>query len=72
MMGNLYRIFILAGAVLIIIGLGLFIMQKLHIPVGRLPGDIVITKGKFTFYFPIATSIIISVLLSVIFYLWRR
>lgn len=71
-MGNLYRIFILAGAVLIIIGLGLFIMQKLHIPVGRLPGDIVITKGKFTFYFPIATSIIISVLLSVIFYLWRR
>ena len=68
-MGNLYRLFIFAGAVLIIIGAVLFILQKLHIPLGRLPGDIVISKEKFTFYFPITTSIIISIVLSLLFYL---
>ena len=72
LMGNLYKIFILTGAILIIVGLGLFILQKLHIPLGRLPGDIVISKEKFTFYFPITTSIIISIVLSLIFYLWKR
>ena len=71
-MGNLYKIFILTGAILIIVGLGLFILQKLHIPLGRLPGDIVISKEKFTFYFPITTSIIISIVLSLIFYLLKR
>ena len=71
-MGNLYRIFILAGAILILIGLGLFIMQKLNIPLGKLPGDIVIKKDNFTFYFPLTTSIIISVFLSIILYLRNR
>ena len=71
-MGNLYKIFIFAGAGLIVIGLGLFVLQKFHIPLGRLPGDIVITKERFTFYFPIATSIAISILLTLIFYLWKR
>ena len=71
-MSNLYRIFIFAGAILIIIGLGLFISQKLNVPLGKLPGDIVITKEKFTFYFPITTSILISILLTIIFYLFRK
>lgn len=66
------RIFIFTGVILILIGLGLFIFQKLHIPLGRLPGDIVITKEKFTFYFPITTSIIISAIISIIFYVWKR
>ena len=71
-MNNLYKIFIYAGVILVIIGTAMFILQKLHIPLGRLPGDIVITRENFTFYFPVTTSILISILLSVIFYLWKR
>jgi len=39
---------------------------------GRLPGDIYIKRGNFTFYFPLATSIIISLILTLIFYLFRK
>ena len=51
------------GVVLFIIG---FLMQ--FIQIGKLPGDIVFKKGNTTFYFPIMTSIIISLVLSLIFY----
>lgn len=43
-----------------------------QIPLGRLPGDIVIERENFHFYFPITTSILISLLLSLLFYLWNR
>ncbi len=39
---------------------------------GKLPGDILIQKKNFTFYFPLATSILISIILSLIFWLWPR
>jgi hypothetical protein len=51
------------GVVLFIIG---FLMQ--FIQIGKLPGDIVFKKGNTTFYFPIMTSIIISLVLSLLFY----
>jgi hypothetical protein len=51
------------GVVLFIIG---FLMQ--FIQIGKLPGDIVFKKGNTTFYFPIMTSIILSLVLSLIFY----
>ncbi|MDQ0414541.1 DUF2905 domain-containing protein [Mesobacillus stamsii] len=57
----------IAGAVIFIIG---FVMQFVHI--GRLPGDIVIKKGNTTFYFPIVTSILASIILSAIFYFIGR
>ena len=41
-------------------------------PFGRLPGDIVIERENFTFYFPLATSILVSLLLSLLFWLWRK
>ena len=41
-------------------------------PFGRLPGDIVIERENFTFYFPFTTSILVSVLLSLLFWLWRK
>lgn len=41
-------------------------------PFGRLPGDIVIERENFTFYFPLATSILLSLLLSLLFWLWRK
>jgi len=57
----------------ILIGLGLFFTFINKIPyLGKLPGDIYIQKKNFTFYFPLATSILISVILSLVFWLWSR
>ena len=55
---------------LIIAGVGLLIM--VGVPIGRLPGDMTIKRGNFTFYFPLATSIIASVLLTLLLTLLRR
>ncbi len=66
------------GKSLIIIGLiiaavGVLITLAGKVPwVGRLPGDIYIKRDNFTFYFPLATSILISVILSLIFWLLRK
>jgi uncharacterized protein HemY len=63
------------GKILVVIGLviaGLGLLVMLGIPLGRLPGDIVIRRGNFSFYFPLATSIILSILLSLLFALFRR
>ena len=55
---------------LIIAGVGLLIM--VGVPIGRLPGDITIKRGHVTFYFPLATSIIASLLLTLLLMLLRR
>jgi hypothetical protein len=67
-MGDIARILILAGLALIAAGLALFIVPKIPF-LGKLPGDILIKKERFTFYFPPATSILISILISLILYL---
>ncbi|MGA7260317.1 MAG: DUF2905 domain-containing protein [Stellaceae bacterium] len=54
------------GLVLVVIGLSWPLLSKLGL--GRLPGDIVIERGNFRFYFPIVTCLIVSVVLS--FFLW--
>jgi hypothetical protein len=65
------KILIIIGAVTIALGALLLVSGK--IPwIGRLPGDIVVHKKNFTFYFPIATSILLSILLSLIFWLIGR
>ncbi|BDG36924.1 DUF2905 domain-containing protein [Saccharococcus caldoxylosilyticus] len=66
-MNSLPKLIMTIGAVLIIIG---FFMQ--FIKLGRLPGDIIIRKGNMTFYFPVVTSILLSVVLSLIFYVLGR
>ena len=53
---------------LIVIGLVLLLLQKTPF-LGKLPGDILIKKENFTFYFPLATSIVISIIISLILYL---
>jgi len=69
--GALGKLLILLGVFIILIGVFLLIGEK--IPwVGRLPGDIVIKKEKFTFYFPLATSILISIILTFLFWIFRR
>ena len=62
------RLFIGAGVILIAIG----VLLKLGLPLGRLPGDIVIRRGGGTFYFPVVTCVVVSVVLSVLSLLLRR
>jgi len=60
------------GLVLAALGLVLLLLGRTNLPIGRLPGDIVY-RGKHTvFYFPLATSILLSVVLSIVFYLIAR
>ena len=63
------------GKVLVLIGLGiaaLGALVMLGLPFGRLPGDIVVRRGNFTLYFPLATSILLSILLTLLFSFFRR
>lgn len=62
----------LIGIGIVIIIVGAFMMLGGKFGIGRLPGDIYINRGNFSFYFPLATSIIISIVLSVVFSLFRR
>jgi hypothetical protein len=74
-MADLGKLLIVFGVVLVAAGLLLTLFGRLHLPLGRLPGDIFYRGKNTTFYFPLATSILLSVLLSLIFYLigkWRR
>ncbi len=57
------KILMTLGAIIFVVG---FLMQFIHI--GRLPGDIIVKKGNTTLYFPIVTSILVSIILSAIFY----
>jgi len=63
------------GKTLVFVGLGITALGLLMIwgvPFGRLPGDFVIRRSNFTFYFPLATSIILSILLTLILAFFRR
>lgn len=71
-MENIARYTIFAGIALIVIGAILFGLAKLNIPLGHLPGDIRIEGENGSFYFPIVTCIILSVLLSVVLNLIGR
>lgn len=55
---------------LAIAGLGLLVMAG--VPIGRLPGDFYVRRGSFSFYFPLTTSIVVSIVLTLIFTVWRR
>ncbi len=64
------RFLLIAGAVLLVLGLLWPLIQKIGL--GRLPGDIAIEKENFSFYFPLTTSIIISLVLSLLVWLFMR
>jgi hypothetical protein len=70
-MGDFGKLLILFGVVLIAVGAALTVAGK--IPwLGRLPGDITYKGEHVTFYFPIVTCLLVSVVLSLLFYLFRR
>jgi Protein of unknown function (DUF2905) len=66
------KLLIVIGAVAIVAGLALILLGRSNVPLGRLPGDIVYRGKNTTFYFPLATSILVSVVLSVVMYVIGR
>ncbi|GBD97206.1 MAG TPA: DUF2905 domain-containing protein [Nitrospirae bacterium] len=67
------KLLIVFGIIIAALGALLLLFKNSGIPfLGKLPGDIVIQKKNFTFYFPVATSILLSIILSLIFYFISR
>ncbi len=70
-MGDLGRILIFLGLLLVVIGVAFSFAGK--IPwFGNLPGDIIVRRERFTFYFPIVTCLFVSVIISLVVYFFRR
>lgn len=68
---GLGRILILAGVALVVLGVVVMVAGRFT-PLGRMPGDIVYRRGNFTFYFPVVTSILLSLLLTAVMWLFSR
>jgi Protein of unknown function (DUF2905) len=71
-MADLGKLLLLTGGIIILLGAVLLIAGKSHLPFGRLPGDIVYRGKNIVFCFPLATSFLLSVLLSLIFWFIGR
>lgn len=69
-LGGLGRMLVVTGGAIFVLGLLLSVLGRTGL--GRLPGDIVVQRGGWTFYFPVATMILLSLLLSGILWLLRR
>jgi len=65
-MENIARYIMIGGIILFLIGGGVFLAAKFGLPLGRLPGDIRIEGENGSFYFPITTSILVSVVLTIV------
>ncbi len=71
-MENIGRYLIIAGVLLVLLGGALYVAARVGFPIGRLPGDIHITWHGGGFYFPVVTSILVSVVLTVVLNLLAR
>jgi hypothetical protein len=60
------------GAILLAVGLALVLLSRTNLPLGRLPGDILYRGKNTTFYFPLATSLVLSVVISIVLYVISR
>ena len=69
---DLGKLLLVFGAILLILGAVLVFAGKFHLPFGRLPGDFTYRGKNTTVYFPLATSLVLSVILSLIFWLIGR
>jgi len=70
-MNDLGRALVVVGLVVALVGVVLMLVGRVP-GLGRLPGDIYIQRGNWAFYFPLATSIVVSVLLTALFWLFGR
>ncbi len=68
--GAMARFLVILGLAMVVVGLAWPLLSRLGL--GRLPGDIVVERGNFRFYFPLATSIVVSIVLSLIISLFHR
>jgi Protein of unknown function (DUF2905) len=66
------KLLLIFGGVIFLLGLIVLLAGRLNLPLGRLPGDILYRGKHSVFYFPLATSIVLSILLSLVFYLISR
>ena len=71
-MGDLGKLLVLLGGIVVIVGLALILIGRTNLPIGRLPGDLVYRGKNTTFYFPLATSIVVSFVLSILLYVIGR
>ncbi|MGC2696200.1 MAG: DUF2905 domain-containing protein [Candidatus Angelobacter sp.] len=71
-MTDLGKLLLLLGGVIVVVGAVLLLAGRFNLPLGRLPGDVVYRGKNTVFYFPLATSILISVVLSLVFWLLGR
>ena len=71
-MAEMGRLLLILGIALVVIGGIIMLLGRTGVPLGRLPGDILYRGKNTTFYFPLATSILVSVVLSIILFLIGR
>ena len=74
-MADIGKVLIGLGLVLVVAGVLLTMLGRTNLPLGRLPGDFVYRGKNTTFYFPLATSVVVSVVLSIVMYVigkWRK
>ena len=71
-MTDLGRLLVALGAILVLAGVAVMLLGKTHLSLGRLPGDIVYRGKNSVFYFPLSTSILLSVVLSLVLYAISR
>ena len=70
-LGQVGRMLLLGGALLLALGAILVVLARV-VPGGRLPGDIVVTRGPVSCFVPLATSLLLSLLLTILLNLWLR
>jgi len=71
-MADLGKLLVLFGVLLVAVGLALMLLGRTQLPIGRLPGDFLYRGKNTTIYFPLATSLLLSVILSLVLYLITR
>jgi hypothetical protein len=71
-MSDVGKLLMLVGGFVVLVGLAVVLLGKTGLPLGRLPGDIVYRGKNTVFYFPLATSILLSVALSLVLYVISR
>jgi Protein of unknown function (DUF2905) len=74
-MAEFGKLLLIVGVVFAAAGILLILFGRANLPLGRLPGDFIYRRKNTTFYFPLATSILVSIVLSVVLYLlgrWKR
>jgi hypothetical protein len=71
-MADLGKLLVFLGGLLLVAGVVLIVLSKTSLPIGRLPGDIIYRGKNTTVYFPLATSILLSLVLTAVMYLIGR